>query len=230
MKSTHTWGEPPPIKNDNESVWDLVIRDMQARDAFGREKYKVPLQCFNGRKALKDAYEESLDQTVYLRQALEEQNRSRDHFTMVRDFMAAMGQGIGVRPGIPDEKVIRLRLNLLNEEFSEIIASVLEVSRRRQTPSLSQDIISVDLVALADGCADLLYVLDGMCLAFGIDLRPIFKIVHEANMKKLDGPIREDGKRLKPEGWVSPEKAIAEELIRQGCDPALLEGRHQPKG
>jgi hypothetical protein len=64
--------EPPPVKNTHGNVQDLVIRDIESRKTLGLKKYGTLLQPFNGRDALKDAYEESLDQTIYLRQLLEE--------------------------------------------------------------------------------------------------------------------------------------------------------------
>lgn len=67
------FGEPPPIKNDKPEAWSLVMKDMEARNDFGKKKYKTALQPFNGRNALKDAYEEALDLCVYLRQAIYEQ-------------------------------------------------------------------------------------------------------------------------------------------------------------
>lgn len=66
--------QPDPVQNDKPAVWELVMADMRARDAEGRRKYGVPLQPFNGRDALVDAYQESLDQTVYLRQAIFERD------------------------------------------------------------------------------------------------------------------------------------------------------------
>lgn len=48
----------------------------------------------------------------------------------------------------------------------------------------------------------------------GIDLRPVWSEVHAANMRKTTGPVREDGKRLKPEGWQPPD--IAGVLRAQG--------------
>lgn len=68
--SKMTFGEPAPRLNDFPSMHDLVIRDMGARKKFGLEKYGTILQPFNGRNALKDAYEEILDLAVYLRQKL----------------------------------------------------------------------------------------------------------------------------------------------------------------
>jgi hypothetical protein len=66
--------QPAPAPNDSVPVWDLVIADMRERDRVGRERYGVPLQAGNGRDALRDAYEESLDLAVYLRQALAERD------------------------------------------------------------------------------------------------------------------------------------------------------------
>ena len=67
--------QPAPTPNDEPPVWELVIADMRARDAVGRERYGTPLQAHNGRDALQDAYEEVLDLAVYLRQAIEEAER-----------------------------------------------------------------------------------------------------------------------------------------------------------
>ena len=67
--------QPKPKKNNYPHVWDLVIEDMKARDELGFKRYKTHLQPFNGRDALQDAYEESLDLCVYLRQAIEERKK-----------------------------------------------------------------------------------------------------------------------------------------------------------
>lgn len=61
-----------PIENTNPHIADLVIEDMKARKELGIKRYGTPLQAFNGRNALQDAYEEVLDLTVYLRQCIEE--------------------------------------------------------------------------------------------------------------------------------------------------------------
>lgn len=66
--------QPAPIPNECPFVWDLVVADMRHRDAIGRERYGVPLQPFNGRDALFDAYCECLDMAVYLRQAIFERD------------------------------------------------------------------------------------------------------------------------------------------------------------
>ncbi len=39
---------------------------------------------------------------------------------------------------------------------------------------------------------------------YGIPLEEFWKEVQRANMAKVGGPVRSDGKRLKPPGWVGP--------------------------
>ncbi len=70
-----------PTSNDHPAVWDLVVTDMQDRDKEGRRKYNTPLQPFNGRNALVDAYQEGLDLVVYLRQKIEEEKWFKDRLT-----------------------------------------------------------------------------------------------------------------------------------------------------
>lgn len=64
--------EPDPVPNDQPAVWDLVLDDMKERDALGRQRYGTPLQPRNGRKPLRDLYQELLDAVVYVRQELYE--------------------------------------------------------------------------------------------------------------------------------------------------------------
>lgn len=67
IKSEIGGEQPAPVPNDLPAVWSLVIADMQARDALGRQRYGTPLQPFNGRDGLRDLYEELLDAAVYTR-------------------------------------------------------------------------------------------------------------------------------------------------------------------
>lgn len=70
--------EPDPIPNDQPAVWNLVVHDMTQRNKMGQAKYGVPLQPFNGRDPLWDAYQEALDLVVYLRQAIFEREKSEN--------------------------------------------------------------------------------------------------------------------------------------------------------
>ena len=61
-----------PKPNDSEPIFDLVIKDMEARKSLGFERYGAYLQAHNGRDALIDLYQELLDACVYIRQVIEE--------------------------------------------------------------------------------------------------------------------------------------------------------------
>jgi hypothetical protein len=63
--------EPPPTKG-KKKVLDLVLKDLTDRAEVGKERYGTYLEIHNGRDALMDAYQEALDLSMYLRQAMEE--------------------------------------------------------------------------------------------------------------------------------------------------------------
>lgn len=52
-------------------ILDLVIEDLHARDAKGRETYGSSLRASSTNDALQFAYEEALDAAMYLRQEIE---------------------------------------------------------------------------------------------------------------------------------------------------------------
>jgi hypothetical protein len=56
----------------SEGYVQTITSDLDARLKLGIERYGQPLQPFNGRNMLLDAYEEILDALVYLRAALYE--------------------------------------------------------------------------------------------------------------------------------------------------------------
>jgi hypothetical protein len=64
--------QPAPKRNNGQSIWRLVIRDMCEREKLGIQRYGTPLQAHNGRDALVDLYQELLDACAYIRQAIEE--------------------------------------------------------------------------------------------------------------------------------------------------------------
>ena len=66
--------QPLPTPNDRPHITDLVMQDLSDRKALGIARYNTPLQPFNGRDSLQDAYEECLDQALYLRQWMQEKD------------------------------------------------------------------------------------------------------------------------------------------------------------
>lgn len=63
----------------NPAIADLVIADMEGRKRLGAERYRKPLtvesSALDGRDPLQEAYEEVLDESVYLRWAMIERAR-----------------------------------------------------------------------------------------------------------------------------------------------------------
>ena len=109
--------QPAPATNASRPLWelvqedaairfgfergvDLLLRDMRERDAFGRAKYGTPLQAWNGRDALVDAYQEALDLCVYLRQQLAERaapdDSDRDLYLSALDMAFDLRQRVGL--------------------------------------------------------------------------------------------------------------------------------------
>jgi predicted HAD superfamily Cof-like phosphohydrolase len=119
----------------------------------------------------------------------------------VADFHYKTHTPVGVYPKIPSEKIKELRKELIGEEAKEVLEAI------------END----DLVKIADGLVDLVYVIVGTAIAYGIDLTPVWAVVHRANMEKVrEGIKSESGKVLKPDGWKSPESEIKQILISQG--------------
>lgn len=61
-----------PVSNDLPTIHEQVTEDLMGRQRFGVQKYGHPLQPFNGRDPLRDAYEEVLDASAYMKQAIVE--------------------------------------------------------------------------------------------------------------------------------------------------------------
>lgn len=115
--------EPMPTKSDKKpAMWDLVTQDIlndaAARDNFGREKYNTRLQPFNGRNALKDAYQESLDQTVYLRQAMYEDMFNQRVIDAAMEMFDAEQEGNRTAAGMQQ---LKIQLYLRVKELKEIM-------------------------------------------------------------------------------------------------------------
>jgi predicted HAD superfamily Cof-like phosphohydrolase len=86
------------------------------------------------------------------------------------------------------------RYKLLLEELTEYLEGLWEE----------------DIVKLADGLADVMYIAIGTAIIHGIPIDMIFEEVHRSNMTKIkDGKVtlRADGKILKPDTYEPPQIA-----------------------
>jgi predicted HAD superfamily Cof-like phosphohydrolase len=119
----------------------------------------------------------------------------------VRQFHEAFNVAVNAPP---TRALLDLRASLLSEECAE----TLDGMRR------------ADLLAVADGLADLVYVSYGAAISLGIDLDLAIAEVHRSNMSKLgsDGEpiLRQDGKVLKGPNYRPPDLTRALPTYNEG--------------
>ena len=108
---------------------------------------------------------------------------------MVREFHREFDIRIAKCPTVPDGKTAALRVRLIQEEFDE----------------LKEAMNAKNLAGVAKELADLLYVVYGTAVSYGIDMAPVFREVQRSNMSKVGGYKREDGKWVKPPTYSPAE-------------------------
>lgn len=118
----------------------------------------------------------------------------------VKEFHVAFDIPVLDKPTAdPGISAIERRINLITEETLELFEAIGEYN----------------LVGIADGLADLLYIVYGTALEYGIDLEPIFNEVHRSNMSKVGGHKNEFGKWVKP---LTYSPANLKPILERQCD------------
>jgi len=115
-----------------------------------------------------------------------------NNFEKVKKFMQTFGQEVKSKPSFPNDKIIKLRYELIEEELSELQAAIKDK----------------DITEVADALTDILYVTYGAGHSFGINLDRCFEEVQNSNMSKLGDdskPIfNEAGKVMKGPNYYKP--------------------------
>ena len=108
----------------------------------------------------------------------------------VAAFMTAGEQNISGRLSLEGDQA-NLYMNLISEEYQETLAAFK----------------SNDMIEVADGLADMVWVIMGMCNSCGIDFDSVWQEVKASNMSKFPGGKaikNEHGKIMKPESYFKP--------------------------
>jgi len=118
----------------------------------------------------------------------------------VKDFHARFGHPVRDQPTLLTADRAAARAAWMQEEVAEFL-------------------VAETVPDQADAMIDLIYFALGTLVEMGVRPEKLFDVVHAANMTKLwpDGQprFREDGKTIKPPGWVDPTDALRDEIERQ---------------
>jgi predicted HAD superfamily Cof-like phosphohydrolase len=144
-------------------------------------------------------------------------------FEHVREFHETFNHPINTSPCVPEAKIVKLRLALILEEFTELAEACVGDTAGGQNllkplaqamdavKALEEDDLNVDVVEVADALTDINYVTYGAGHCFGVDLDACMQEVQRANMSKLgeDGkPIyNAQGKVMKGPNYTPPDIA-----------------------
>lgn len=142
---------------------------------------------------------------------------------MVREFHEKAGAVINAEPTVIDSPTRLLRLDLINEEWKELVEA-MGYTNIEGCPINMTDVDEppYDHVAVADAIGDLLYVVLGTAISCGIDITQIFHEIHRSNMTKfIDGQRRPDGKWLKGPSYTPPN--ISRLIKIQSCQHEFVE-------
>jgi hypothetical protein len=132
---------------------------------------------------------------------------------MLREFHASKAIHGGLMPSGPTSAIPKwvrdLRMALLTEEVRELYDAAM----------------ADDIVKIADGIADIAYVVIGTAVAYGIPFDAVFAEVHRSNMTKVNTP--EEGKLVKGPGYEPPD--IAGILAITGTEPEDRSDEGEPR-
>jgi predicted HAD superfamily Cof-like phosphohydrolase len=146
----------------------------------------------------------------------EESIMEKNAQAMVEAFHRMFEIVVQQTPALVDDQTRALRIRLIHEEFEE----------------LKEVMAKNDLVGIAKEMADLLYVVYGTAVSYGIDMDTVFREVHRSNMSKVGGYKREDGKWVKPatyspaaiEPILAEQVGVQNERRRESSDRVLGNG------
>ncbi len=172
----------------------------------------------------------SMDKHVLAHWHLAERGSKKSlHQRRVEQTMRSANQQVRQSPGIPSDEERLLRAKLILEEALETVSAlgfdpivVVPYPPSRQIKVTMEAVKFTparepDLVAIADGCADISVVTIGTLSSCGIADEPLLEEVDESNLRKFGSGciLREDGKYLKPADWVPPniERVLDEQRL-----------------
>lgn len=148
-------------------------------------------------------------------------------FEKVREFHEKFGHPVNEKPvdlATLDPKLIRLRMDLIAEEFFELVEATFSAKASETMKNAWDNVFddhddedtesgvwNLDPIEIPDALGDLDYVISGFAHVAGIPHDKVVDEIHSSNMSKLgeDGEpiLRSDGKILKGPDYFRPDIA-----------------------
>lgn len=148
--------QPLPQPSDAPIAHRMVQADLEARLQLGIQRYGQPLQAFNGRNSLRDAYEEVLDLAVYLRTALYEQEHPQEEQEPVTEddltteVISIVSEALGGSIA-PDAHFSSLLIQGLVDKTLEALARRgFDVDSAQVVPRSGGLLVNLDAICTAD--------------------------------------------------------------------------------
>lgn len=115
----------------------------------------------------------------------------------VHEFHRTFKLPVAENPILLERSRVLLRAKWMREEIDEFIGAI-------------------EMVDQIDAMIDLIYYALGVFVEMGLDGSEAFRLIHKANMMKSGedaAPMyNQEGKVIKPEGWLSPRESIKQWL------------------
>jgi predicted HAD superfamily Cof-like phosphohydrolase len=152
---------------------------------------------------------------------------------LVKQFTEESGHEIPKEPTLMSKDEVYFLIKMMLDEIMELGATVdgpnevktNMINMINASKSIPKETCTGHelIAAQADALVDCYYYSQNAAVKKGVNLSSVFNIVHKANMDKRDKTTgkfikREDGKIVKPEGWMPPD--ITAEISRQARDGA----------
>ncbi len=175
--------------HDPSNIWRFAMIPINELAARLAEENRVLKSQVSGLREQLESAEAQTRMLLNRISDLQKHKRLYGALAQVRQFHGQFNVPVTIRPIMPASPRVDLRIDLITEESTELLNAL---GYR-------------DMILIADGLADLIYVCLGTALEFGIPLGEVFDEVHASNMRKVGSKNREDGKITKPEGWTPPD-------------------------
>ena len=153
----------------------------------------------------------------------------------IEEFMRRCDQEVAAYPQLPSDEIRTLRIRLMveellgavnPEEFEADPNAYVHMLIQNKSDELVASMLKGDLVGVADGLVDVLYVVIGTAVAYGIDIQEVFDEVHRSNLSKTTWNEEEQrwhiekdefGKAIKPDTYSPADiKPIIDRQIKNG--------------